>query len=61
MFHFKNFIVFLLISNTVLFSNDLQDVKTFEASFTQTIINPSGNEVKYTELLHIQEPYKINW
>jgi len=61
MFHFKNFIVFLLISNTVLFSNDLQDVKTFEASFTQTIINPSGNEVKYTGLLHIQEPDKIKW
>lgn len=61
MFHFKNFIVFLLISNTVLFSNDFLNVKTFEASFTQTIINPSGNEVKYNGLLHIQEPDKIKW
>jgi len=61
MSYFKSIIIFLFITHTTLFSSDLQDVKTFEASFIQTIINPSGNEVKYTGLLHIQEPDKIKW
>ena len=61
MSYFKNIIILLFISNTTLFSADFQNIKTFEASFTQTIINPSGNEVKYTGLLHIQEPDKIKW
>ncbi len=59
--YFKNIIIYCLISYSTLFSNDFLDVKTFEASFTQTIINPSGNKVRYNGLLHIQEPNQIKW
>jgi len=56
-----NTIIFLFIFNSTLSANTFKHLKTFEASFTQTIINPSGNEVKYNGLLHIQEPDKIKW
>jgi outer membrane lipoprotein carrier protein len=45
----------------MLFANDFNNLKTFEASFTQTITNPSGNKVIYNGLIHIKEPYKIKW
>lgn len=61
MTYFKNIIIFLFILNTTLIANDFKNLKTFEASFTQTITNSSGNEVKYEGLLYIQEPDKIKW
>ena len=61
MSYFKNLIIFLCISQASLFSNELLSVKTFEASFTQSIVNPSGNEVKYDGVLYIQEPDIIKW
>ena len=36
-------------------------MKSFEASFIQTITNPSGNIVKYSGLIYIQETNKIKW
>lgn len=61
MSYFKNLIIFLFVSQITLFSSELSNVKTFEASFTQSIINPSGNEVKYNGVLYIQEPDVIKW
>jgi len=57
----KYLIIFLLIVHTSLLSNDFQKIKTFEASFKQSITNPSGKKVSYTGTLHIQEPNKIKW
>ena len=57
---FKNIIIFLFFSIT-LFANEFTDIKTFEASFIQTITNPSGSKVLYKGSLHIQNPSKIKW
>lgn len=59
--YIKNIIIFLFILKVSLTANDFKHIKTFEASFTQTITNPSGNIVIYTGLIHIQEPNQIKW
>lgn len=59
--YFKTMIVSLVLIHTVVFANDFKEMKTFEASFTQKITNPSGNEVDYHGLIFIKEPNKIKW
>ncbi|MGB3751425.1 MAG: LolA-like outer membrane lipoprotein chaperone [Arcobacteraceae bacterium] len=59
--YFKTIIVYVLLLSTFVFANDFRDLKTFEASFTQKITNPSGNEVAYNGLIFIKEPNKIKW
>jgi outer membrane lipoprotein carrier protein len=61
MTYFRNIIIFLFITNTMVIANDFNSLKTFEAKFKQTITNPSGNKVIYNGLLYIQEPNKIKW
>ena len=59
--YLNKLIVGLIVTTTFLFANDFKDLKTFEASFTQKITNPSGNEVSYNGLIFIKEPNKIKW
>ena len=59
--YFKVVVIFILILKTSILANDFQHMKSFEASFIQTITNPSGNIVKYSGLIYIQEPNKIKW
>lgn len=55
----------LLISSFLfvfsLFGNDLKDIRSYEASFTQTIVNNSGKEIVYDGYLYIQQPSNIVW
>ena len=59
--YIKNIIIILFILKTSIIANDFQNLKSFEASFTQTITNASGNQVIYNGTLHILEPNKIKW
>jgi len=54
-------LLFIFILKTNILANELVKIKSFEASFTQTITNPSGNKVFYNGLLHIKEPNRIKW
>lgn len=55
----------LLISSFLflftLFGNDLKDITSYEASFTQTIVNSSNKEIIYNGYLYIQQPSSIVW
>ena len=42
-------------------ANLLQNIKTFDASFTQTIVNGVNNKIVYTGKVYIKEPSKILW
>jgi len=59
--YIKNIIIFLLIFKVSLIANDFKHIKTFEASFTQAITNPSGNVVNYTGHIHRKELNQIKW
>ena len=50
-------IIFLLVAT--LFSKS--DIKTYQASFLQTITNPSGKVINYKGLLYIKQPNKMLW
>lgn len=54
-------IIFYSMIILSLNANDFENIQTFEANFTQTITNPSGNKVSYSGALHIQEPNLIRW
>ena len=54
-------VTLIIFIHTILFANNFKEIKTFEASFTQTIQNPSGNKVNYNGILYIKEPNKIKW
>ncbi|PIF04843.1 MAG: cell envelope biogenesis protein LolA [Arcobacter sp.] len=58
--YFKNILIFLLLLNT-LYASEFDKITTFEATFTQTITNSSGNIVIYKGTLHIKKPNKIKW
>jgi outer membrane lipoprotein carrier protein len=60
MFFFKMIIFYSMIILS-LNANDFKNITTFEANFTQTITNLSGNKVSYAGVLHIQEPNLIRW
>ena len=46
---------------STLFASNIEDMKTFEAKFTQTIINSSNKKIEYTGKIFIKEPSKIVW
>lgn len=39
----------------------ITDIKTYEASFTQSIVNNSGKEVLYNGQIHIKQPSLVLW
>ncbi len=45
----------------ISFANDFKDITTFQASFHQSIINNSGNEIIYTGEIYIKYPALILW
>ncbi len=45
----------------ISFANDFKNIKTFQASFSQSIINKSGKEIIYTGYLYIKHPSSILW
>lgn len=36
-------------------------IQTYQASFIQTVINPSGKTIKYKGSIHIKQPNKMLW
>lgn len=56
---FKLFLFFTFF--LTLHAQNLQELKTFQSDFKQTIINPSNNEAIYTGTLNIKEPHFIKW
>lgn len=56
---FKSFFLITLFST--LYAQNLQELKTFQSDFKQTIINPSNNEAIYTGTIDIKEPNFIKW
>lgn len=54
------FIVSLFLGIT-LSANEFENIKTFEANFTQSIVNSSKKEIKYFGKVFIKEPSKILW
>lgn len=61
MSYYTKVITLIILIHTSLFANNFRGIKTFEASFIQTIENPSGNKVNYNGILYIKEPNKIKW
>lgn len=61
MFYLKKLVAFFLFATLCLHANSFQSLTSFEANFTQTIINPSGTKAVYKGALYIQEPNKITW
>lgn len=54
----KIFLFLALLFSTIIASDK---IKTFSSNFSQTIINPSGNSVKYSGQIHMQSSDKIAW
>jgi len=59
--YLKKILIFVLVIKTMSLANEFDKLKTFEASFIQTITNPSGNKVQYNGLIYIKEPSQIKW
>jgi outer membrane lipoprotein carrier protein len=53
--------IFLMFISTYLFAVDFSAIKTFQAKFTQDIINPSGKVLKYDGDIFIARPNNILW
>ncbi|MGB5866674.1 MAG: LolA-like outer membrane lipoprotein chaperone [Arcobacteraceae bacterium] len=56
-----NKLLFIILCTINLNANNFQNIKSFEAKFTQTIKNPSGTKVFYNGTIHIKEPYLVLW
>ncbi len=52
-----SFIFILFYAN----ASDLKDIKSFQSSFTQSIVNNSGKEILYNGTIYIKEPAKVLW
>ncbi len=46
---------------SILFSSDIKDIKTYSASFTQSIINNSGTRIEYKGSINIKQPNSLVW
>ncbi|MEA3384516.1 MAG: LolA-like outer membrane lipoprotein chaperone [Campylobacterota bacterium] len=57
---FKILFTFYL-SMLFVFANDLKEIDTFQANFSQSIINNSGDEIIYTGKFYIKKPAMILW
>jgi len=55
--------VFLLFSESYANSNqsDIKNINTYEAFFTQSIINSSGKEILYKGKIYIKQPSQMLW
>jgi outer membrane lipoprotein carrier protein len=53
-------IILLICLISSIFASPLK-IDTFEANFTQTIINTSGKTIQYDGYIAIQEPFKMLW
>jgi len=51
--------MFIVCSN--LSASEFDDIKTFEANFTQIIINNSSKKIEYKGKIYIKEKTKIVW
>ncbi len=60
MFYKLNFMCLFFICSS-LFATNLENMKTFEAEFSQIIINSSSKKIEYTGKIYIKEPSKIVW
>ena len=58
---YKMIVSILFLLSTNLWGNVLENLKSFEADFTQTIHNSSGQQIVYKGHLYIKEPSKILW
>jgi len=54
-------LILLFLSFFKIFANNIQNIDTYEATFSQTIINNSQKEIHYSGKLYIQQPHKILW
>jgi len=45
----------------VVFANPFNKIETFQANFTQSIINNSGKEIRYSGMMYAKRPYHIYW
>ncbi len=54
-------ILILFMSTIYIFGLDFSSIKTFEAKFVQTIVNPSGKVLKYNGDIFILKPNNILW
>ena len=57
---FYRYILIILISYN-LFSNNITNIKSFEANFQQIIINNSNNNIVYKGKIYIKYPNFILW
>jgi len=44
-----------------LSANNIEDIKTFEANFSQIITNSSNKKIIYSGKIYMQEPSKLVW
>jgi len=45
----------------LVFANPFTNLETFQAKFTQSIINNSGKEIRYSGMIYAKKPYYIYW
>ena len=45
----------------IILANPFENITTFEADFTQSIINNSGKEIRYNGKIYAKKPYYIYW
>jgi len=60
MFYKCTFMLMFFISSS-LFANNIDDLKTFEAKFTQIILNNADKKIEYSGMIYIKEPSQIVW
>lgn len=56
----KSLISFILV---VFYANasNLKDIKSYQASFTQSIVNSSNKEIRYNGTIYIKQPSSVLW
>jgi len=57
----KKLLILLSFAVITLASSSLQNIKTYQGSFEQNILNNSGKKVTYTGILYIGGYNKIRW
>lgn len=57
---YKKILLILTFSSSI-FAFTIKDIDTFQADFTQSIINPSGKKIQYNGKVFIKKPLKILW
>lgn len=54
-------LLFYFLIPLMVFANPLENIQTFQADFTQSIINNSGKEIRYSGQLYAKKPSSIFW